>query len=326
VAHAGIDEMATALVLAGNSFIGSHLCRALRERGQRVVSTARGANAPPGTERCDLTDRNRVEEVVAAARPQAVFQCAGATGTEDPGLLYGLHVGGTLNVLAALARHAPSAPVALLGSAAEYGAVAPEALPVKEDHSAVPRSFFGASKLAQTQAGQAAAAEWNLSVLVVRPFNVIGPGLPPRYFAASFAERLIRARAAGTSGEVPVANADATRDLVDVRDVADALAELMTCAAPPAGTMTLYNVASGRETPLRAVAEKLCGLAGGYRVVDAGAGPSRSGITRSCGDASRLRETIGWSPRVSWERSIEDLWRSVAGPVGCQQGCELAPG
>jgi GDP-4-dehydro-6-deoxy-D-mannose reductase len=304
--------MTTVLVLAGNSFVGRHLCHALREKGLRVVATARGADGPPGTERCDLTDRDRVEEVVAAVRPQGVFQCAGATGAEDPGLLYGLHVGGTLNVLAAVARHAPSAPVALLGSAAEYGPVAPEALPVKEDHPAAPRSFFGASKLAQTQAGQAAAAEWNLSVLVVRPFNVIGPGLPPQYFAASFAERLIRAKAAGTSGDVPVVNAEATRDFVDVRDVAEALVGLMTRAAPPAGTMALYNIASGCETPLQAVAEKLCRLAGGFRPVDAGAAQSRSGISRSCGDASRLREVIGWSPRVSWERSVEELWGSFS--------------
>jgi nucleoside-diphosphate-sugar epimerase len=307
--------MTTVLVVAGNSFVGGHLCRALRERGLQVVATARGADAPPGTERCDLTDRGRVEEVVAAARPQAVFQCAGATGTEDPGLLYGLHVGGTLNVLSAVARHAPSAPVVLLGSAAEYGAVGPEALPVNEDHPAAPRSFFGASKLAQTHAGQAAAAEWHLSVLVARPFNVIGPGLPPRYFAASVAGRLIRAKAAGTSGDVPVVNAEATRDFVDVRDVAEALVGLMTRAAPPAGTMAVYNIASGRETRLRAVAGKLCQLAGGFRAVDAGPGRSRSGISRSCGDASRLREAIGWTPRINWERSVADLWQSLVAPV-----------
>jgi GDP-4-dehydro-6-deoxy-D-mannose reductase len=313
--------MATALVLAGNSFIGRHLCRALRERGLRVVATARGAGGPPGTERCDLTDRGRVEEIVAATRPQWVFQCAGATGTEDAVLLYQLHVGGTLNVLAAVARHAPAAPVALVGSAAEYGAVRPEALPVTEDYAPAPRSFFGASKLAQTQAGQAAAAEWNLRVVAVRPFNVLGPGLPPHYFAASLAERLIRAKAAGDSGDVPVVNAGATRDFVDVRDVARALVEVMTGGAPPAGTMALYNIASGRETPLRAVAEKLCGLAGGFRAVDGGGGRSRSGIDRSCGDASRLREAVGWVARTSWEQSVEDMWSSLAREGASETPC-----
>jgi GDP-4-dehydro-6-deoxy-D-mannose reductase len=236
--------------------------------------------------------------------------------------MYGLHVGGTLNVLSAVVRHAPAAPVVLLGSAAEYGPVPPEALPVNEDYPAAPRSFFGASKLAQTHAAQAAAAEWNLGVVVVRPFNVIGPGLPPHYFAASLAERMMKARAAGARGDVPVVNADATRDFVDVRDVAHALLGLMTRAAPVAGEAVLYNIASGREVPLRAVAQKLCALAGDFRAVDAGSGHSRSGISRSCGDASRLRDAIGWGPGIGWERSVEDLWRSMVGTGRSRQGCE----
>jgi nucleoside-diphosphate-sugar epimerase len=315
--------MATALVLAGNSFVGSHLCRALRKAGVRVVATARNAAGPPGLEPCDLTDADRVGDVVAAARPQWVFQCAGATRTNDPRELYRLHVEGTLNVLSAVGRHVPAAPVVLLGSAAEYGPVAAEALPVREDYPPAPRSFFGASKLAQTQAGLAAAAEWGLGVVVVRPFNIIGPGLPKHYFAAALAERLIEARAAGASGNVPVVNAEATRDFVDVRDVAGVLLGLMARGEPPAGTMALYNIASGHETPVRAVAEKLCGLAGDFKAVDAGAGGSRSCIRRSWGDAARLRDAIGWVPRISWEQSIEDLWRSHAHLVGANNAVPL---
>jgi GDP-4-dehydro-6-deoxy-D-mannose reductase len=300
--------------LAGNSFVGSHLCTALRQAGVRVVATARHAAGRPGLEPCDLTDADRVADVVAAARPHWVFQCAGATRTNDPKQMYRLHVEGTLNVLSAVARHVPAAPVVLLGSAAEYGPVAAEALPVREDHPPEPRSFFGASKLAQTQVGLAAAAEWGLRVVVVRPFNIIGPGLPRHYFAASLAQRLFELRAAGASGDVPVVNTEATRDFVDVRDVAGALLGVMARGEPTAGTMAVYNIASGHETPVRAVAEKLCGLAGDFKVVDAGAGASRSCMARSCGDATRLRQAIGWVPRIAWEKSIEDFWRSFAIP------------
>ena len=186
---------------------------------------------------------------------------------------------------------------------------------MKEDYAPAPRSFFGASKLAQTQVDQAAAAEWNLSVVVARPFNVIGPGLPPHYFAASFAQWLVKAKAPGATGDAPVVNADATRDFVDVRDVAEALLRLLTGAVPDAGTMALYNIATGRETPVREVAERLCELAGGFKAVDAEAGRSRSGITRSCGDASRLREAVGWTPRINWERSVADLWQALVAPA-----------
>src|SRR5262245_66370245 len=87
--------MPSALVLAGNSFIGRHLGQAFRTAGARVVETARGETVPSGAQPCDLTDRGRVEEVVAAAQPDWIVQCAGATQTNDPWLLDRLHVQGT---------------------------------------------------------------------------------------------------------------------------------------------------------------------------------------------------------------------------------------
>jgi GDP-4-dehydro-6-deoxy-D-mannose reductase len=225
--------------------------------------------------------------------------------------MYALHVQGTLNVLEAVARHAPAAPVVLLGSAAEYGVVPPEVLPVDEDCPPGALSFFGASKLAQTQAAQPAAVEWKIGVVVVRPFNIIGPGLPCQYFAAALAQRLLEAKATGASGDMPVANAEATRDFVDVRDVVEAISGLLTRAIPQPGELRVYNIASGRETRVGAIAEKLAALAG-VRVVDAGTAQSRSSISRSCGDPSRLRKATGWTPQIAWEQSIEDLWRAIA--------------
>lgn len=302
--------MTTALVLAGNSFVGSHLCEALRRAEVHVAATSFPDHVPDMLH-CDLTDARQAEDTVARVRPNWVFQCAGATMTNEPGLMYRLHVEGTLHVLAAMKRHAPKAVAVLFGSAAEYGTPPPEALPVHEETPAVPSSFFGASKLAQTQAARVVAAEWKLSVLVVRPFNVLGPGLPPYYVAAALANRLREAKATGVAGEFSVVNAEATRDFVDVRDVADAVLKLATLAPAP-GTLEVYNIASGRETPILAVAERLCALAGGFRAINAGSGQSRSGITRSVGDASKLREATGWTPRLSWEESTDDLWRALA--------------
>jgi GDP-4-dehydro-6-deoxy-D-mannose reductase len=303
--------VASALVFAGHSFVGRPLCRALRERGVRVTATARGPARPADAVACDLARPGEVEAVVERHRPDLVVQCAGATRGNDPSALYGLHVGGTVALLSAVARHAPAATVLLLGSAAEYGPVPPERLPVSEDTPEAPVTLFGASKLAQTHLARAAAAEWGLRVLTARPFNVIGPGLPEHYFAAALARRLMRQRAEGGPAEFPVANLPATRDFVDVRDLADALVSLLAQAAPARGEAAVYNVASGVETPLAEVAAELGRLAGGLRPVDGGAGGSRGGITRSCGDAGRLHRATGWAPRRSWRESIADLWASL---------------
>jgi nucleoside-diphosphate-sugar epimerase len=303
--------MGTAVVFAGNSFLGKSLCPMLRQCGVRVVATARRNVSSPDYVPCDLTRQTDVESLLERERPDWVIQCAGATRTADPRQMYDLHVGGTLAVLSATARFAPRATIILLGSAAEYGSVAAECLPISESCSENPATPFGASKLAQTQLARAAARQWKLRVFTVRPFNVIGPGLPDHYFAAALARRLLQMRSCGEPGPFPVMNLDATRDFVDVRDVADALAGLLSDATLAAGEMEVYNIATGVETSLADVAAKLGSLAGGFRPAAGAGGDSRGGVVRSRGDASRLFRKTGWLPRRTWEESLSDLWESL---------------
>ncbi len=312
--------MSKAVVFAGRSFVGRHLCAALCQSGVDVVATARKEDKKDigdiGEGKgdiplflCDLTVSGQVAELIERERPDWVIQCAGATHCSDPSEMNKLHVDGTRNVLSAVVRFAPHAIVLLLGSAAEYGPVPPEQLPVQEQQVCKPATPFGASKLAQTQLAKAAAEEWGLRVLTVRPFNILGPGLPEHYFAGALARRLRQLRSEGGPCEFPVANLHATRDWVDVRDVASALMALLYQASPEAGRMEIYNLATGIETPLRSVAHRLGQLAGGFVPIDAGVEVARAGIERSCGDARRLRRATGWEPRFTWEQSIDDMWR-----------------
>ena len=155
------------------------------------------------------------------------------------------------------------------------------------------------------------AREHGLRVVVVRPFNLLGPGLGPHYLAAALCDRLRQAKAAGLSGPLSVVNGQATRDWVDVRDLADAVVRLALHAPPRPGRLGLYNVASGRETAVLTLADFLCRLAGDFHAVDLGRAGSRSDIDRSCGDATRLRTAIGWAPRIDWRQSLRDMWAAI---------------
>jgi GDP-4-dehydro-6-deoxy-D-mannose reductase len=296
----------TALVFAGSSFVGRHLCARLRTGGATVVSTGRGE----GAGYCDVSNPQSVRKLFGKVAPAFVFQCAAATSPDATAQeMYRVHVTGTLNVLRAAAECAPHAALVFLGSAAEYGVVEDLFLPVHEEYPNKPVSLFGASKAVQTQWALAAAAEWNLRVIVARPFNLLGPGLPEHYLAAALAKRLLQD--GSTTAPLPVANADATRDFVDVRDAAEALAAMIERAAPAPGKPCVFNIASGRETAVLDIARALCELHGGRSAVALGAAASRSQIRRSCGDASRLRRSTGWQPRVEWRKSVRDLWEHV---------------
>lgn len=309
--------MPRALVFAGSSFVGQHLCRLFRANSVEVAATARRIEVSSDGERfltCDLTSTESVRTAIEQTRPDWIVQCGAATASASPQDHYAVHVTGALNVLEAAHEFVPDASIVLFGSAAEYGPVPPEDLPVPETYPCRPASFFGASKLAQTQLGQAAAATNSQRITIVRPFNIIGPGLPDHYFAAALAKRLLKKKAdleAGltTDRTFEVHNPLATRDFIDVRDVASAVSFLLTGHPPTAGEASVFNIATGVETTILDVARHLGELAGDLTPEPAGEASSRGGITRSAGAANYLAK-CGWQPNVSWQISIADLWRS----------------
>jgi nucleoside-diphosphate-sugar epimerase len=298
--------MDAALVIAGTSFVGRHLCRRLAQRAISFQATSRAPRT--GFLPYNLLRPDATSALLQSVQPRWIFVCAGATTVSTAEQMHALHVTATEALLEGVARHVPDAVTVLFGSAAEYGPVPPELLPIREDAPCHPQSGYGQSKLAQLQVARRVASERDLRVHVVRPFNLIGPGLGRQYLAASLCERLVQAKKDGRSGPFQVSNAEATRDFVDVRDAAAAALKLAFDAPPQRGSIGLYNIATGKETSVLTLSEHLCQLAGGFHAVNLGRADSRSGIDRSCGDATRLAAATGWQPAVSWQQSIEDMW------------------
>lgn len=291
--------MPCALVFAGTSFVGRHLCPLLRENGVEVIATSRQGR--DDTCVCDLTERDSVQEIIERTRPDWIVQCGAATASSSARDHYAVHVTGALNVLEAAREWTPDAGILFFGSAAEYGPVSPEDLPVPETYLCRPTSFFGASKLAQTQLAIAAAATSQQRITVVRPFNIIGPGLPDHYFAAALTARLLKQKAELAAGRTlertfEVHNPDATRDFVDVRDVANAVYRLLNEHPAEPGVAEVFNVSTGIETSILDAARQIGEALGDLVAVPAGDVDSRGGISRSAGDSQRLRK-LGWHLR-----------------------------
>lgn len=300
--------MGPALLIGADSFVGRHLADHLRAVGTPFVGSRRTPRA--GEPACDLLIPEQVERLLRSARPRCVFLCAGLTNRDSADDMFRLHERATGDLLGAVARHCAGAVVVLFGSAAEYGAVAEAALPVTEDTPPRPLSPYGQSKLAQYRVACRLAREHGLRVHVVRPFNVLGPGLGPHHLVPSLIARLRAAKRAGSFGPFPVSNPDATRDWVHARDLADAVVRLATSAPPAPGEVGLFNVATGRETAVLDVAAHLCSLAGEFHAVGGDAARSRTGIDRSCGDSGRLRALTGWEPKTTWQCAVEEMWET----------------
>ena len=152
-----------------------------------------------------------------------------------------------------------------------------------------------------TLLGETAAAVWGLRVRTARLFNVVGAGMPARFFFPTLAERI---RAASAGGAFPLRNSAATRDFIHVADVAEAVATLLDDGIDDG----VYNVATGVETSIIAAASFLGMLAGGLMPVPEG--PDARPL-RSVGDATRLRG-LSWTPIRTWQEAPSEVWQDVS--------------
>lgn len=273
-------------VTGATGFVGPHLCAHLAACGDEVVAA---------DDHLDITDAAATAAAVAAAAPEVVYHLAAradvAASWREPGATLLVNAIGTQYVLDA-ARAAGARRVLVVGSAEEYGRVAPDTGPVGEDTPSRPLTPYGASKVA---AGVLALQSWlghGLETVRVRPFNHTGPGQAPAFFVPGFARRIAEAERTGT-GTITAGSLDAVRDLSDVRDVVRAYRLLMIEGEPG----EVYNVCRGIGTPIAELAERLIALAATPLRIETDPALVRPAeIPVLVGDPTRLRATTGYEP------------------------------
>jgi GDP-4-dehydro-6-deoxy-D-mannose reductase len=224
---------------------------------------------------------------------------------EDPSQVLRVNVLGTAEVLAA-ARTRPQARVLVVSSAEVYGVVTAEQLPLGESTPTAPASPYAASKLAAEAVALQAWRGYRQPVIVVRPFNHIGPGQSPNFFVPALAKRIVEARRSG-AGSLRVGTLTTRRDFTDVRDVVAAYRLLIEKGAPG----EVYNVCSGRDVAMSDVAAQLLALAGADLTLETDpelVRPVDVPVLR--GDAGRLHAATGWRPSIPLATTLADVLAS----------------
>jgi len=254
----------------------------------------------------DVVDATAVARQLAILRPEAVYHLAALTHVgeswADPETVARVNVGGTEAVMHGAAA-AGAAVVVVVGSAEEYGIVAPDEVPVDETRPPRPSSPYGQSKAEATRRAIEFAGETPTRVVIARPFNHTGPGQSPRFLIPALAERIAAAERRGEH-EVAVGNLEPVRDIGDVRDVVVAY-ELL---AERGESAQVYNVCTGRGVAVRELAMRLVGQATvplTLRVDPALVRPVDVPVL--VGDRRKLTAATGWEPRVPLEQTLADV-------------------
>jgi GDP-4-dehydro-6-deoxy-D-mannose reductase len=202
---------------------------------------------------------------------------------------------------ALLAQTAPTR-VVVVSTGAVYSATSNKLL--AEDAAIVPSSPYIVSKLV-TEAQCAYYRQRGLDILVLRPFNHVGPGQSLGFLLPD----LVTGATEWMETGIPfsVGNLATRRDYTDVRDVVRAYRLALEA---PQVTVPVLNVCSGKSVSglelLDAVSDALSIGRRPDILIDRGKlRPSDPGEVR--GNNAAIRQALGWEPSIDLLQTIRDV-------------------
>jgi UDP-glucose 4-epimerase len=303
------------LVTGGCGLIGSStIDLLLREhRPERIVildNLARGslANVEQALKdprvtliRGDIRDvdavRNAMQGMDAVVHMAALRITACAA---DPAEAMQVMCDGSFNVVDA-ARHAGVKKVVAASSASVYGMA--DLFPTREDHHPYNnQTWYGASKVMLEGLLRSHHSMYGLPYVALRYFNVYGPRMD---IHGKYTEVLIRWMERLAAGEPPLIFGDGlqTMDFIYIDDVARA----NVLALGGDVSDEVFNVASGTETSLAAMAAALSGVMGSH--IAPAHGPERgvNPVPRRLASTEKAERLLGFKASVGLETGLRRL-------------------
>ena len=292
------------LVTGGAGFIGSHVADRYIELGHQVavlddLSSGKPENVNP---RAKLFRMSLLDERLAGAfdefRPEVVSHHAAQVNVrrsvDAPEFDATVNVVGSVRLFQAAAAHGCGKVIYASSGGACYGD--PPKLPAREDTRVRPLCPYGVSKYAAEKYLELFGLLNEMRFTVLRYANVYGPRQDSHGEAgvvAIFSELLLE-------GKTPTIFGDGTktRDYVFVSDIVQA-----NVLALDAGDGGAFNVGTGREVSDDQVFAAVRDAVGVK--IEAVHSEFRKGeVQRIALDASRIRDELGWRPRVAIEQGI----------------------
>ena len=314
--------MSKVLVTGGAGYIGAHVAAELLKSGYSIRiydDFSNGLHRRVDGKFRDIVDGDmldRVKLLAALDGIDAVIHLAAKKAVEesvkDPLKYYENNVGGTLNLLGAMAAKGVKQLV-YSSTAAVYSPNDKEA--VVEDDPTAPLSPYGASKLLAEQLISSVGSAEQISNISLRYFNVIGSNiaefgdnskdnLVPRVFLALKNGK--RPQIYGS--DYPTPDGTCIRDYIHVQDLA--LAHLAALKKVESGYISqVYNVGSGKGYSVKEMMDQISKSLG--RDINPEVSQARAGDSpKLIASIDKIKEQLGWSPKASLEEMIDSAWQA----------------
>jgi UDP-glucose 4-epimerase len=252
----------------------------------------------------DLRDRKALTNSVASFDPHAIIHLAAVHFIPEcerlPDEAISINVEGTVNLLLACPS---TCRFIFTSSAAVY---APKDTAHLEQDSVGPVDVYGFTKFHGEDFVRYFTAQKNLQSVIVRLFNVVGPGETNPHVLPEIIKQL----KTGVR-KLSLGNLQPKRDYIYVTDVAEGFIATATrpFPQPPGNGPVVVNLGSGKSYSVSEIVSRLSAIIGGR--IDVEVDPNRvRKVDRLnlLSDNSRMQQFFGWTVRHEIEQALSQTW------------------
>ena len=307
------------LVTGGAGFIGSNLVKELIKETANVVvydnflsgdiSNLLDVRNTIKIIKGDILDR-KFKNILEKYEVEYVFNLAAEPYIPycyyRPEKFFEVNANGALNVLLAC-RDVKVKRVVQYSTSEVYGSA--QYTPMDEKHTTMPLSTYAVSKLAADRLCFTLHHEQNIPVIILRQFNVYGPGETQPYIIPEIITQLSK------TSRLKLGNISARRDLTYVEDAVKGAIALMKCKE---AVGKVFNLGTGKDWSVKQMAE-IAGKLMGYNRIDIKLEKDRLrplDVKRLQCDYSKLHKLVGWRPEVSFKEGLQktiEYFRGIGG-------------
>lgn len=306
------------LVTGGTGSLGFHLLSNLSGTNHDLYSYSDEQPQPwqkiDGVEYLngDLLNFKDVYDMLQKVQPTHIYHLASQSSVglsyKKPYETLNINLLGTQTILEAARQVVPKAKILLLSSSEIYGRTDQQLTYLhKETDRPNPLTPYATSKACMELLGNQFRNAHGLHIVFARPFHFTGPHHSRRFVLPSITHQLVKIKYYGAEPVIYSGSLDVSRDVVDVRDVARGMIQILNTAE----SGETFNICSGKSYTFRELVEMLIDIAGVS--VDFRYDPAyerSNDIPLLIGNPSKL-ESLGWKPMITMDDCLTDLFNEM---------------
>jgi len=288
--HSNIDGR-TIAVTGSSGFVGRPLVKRLRQLGCQVLEL----DLANGVDAADW------DQVKTTPRMDYVIHLAGKAfvpdSYENPIDFFRTNLLCTIDALELCRLHNAKM---VFASSYVYGI--PQYLPIDEDHPVSAFNPYASTKLIGEQICKDYHNHFGIRVVILRPFNIYGPGQDGRFLIPSIIEQ-------AETGRIMLKDPTPKRDFVYIDD---AIQAYIIALSYDKAAFDTFNIASGSSYSVREICDIVTRLYEKQIEVRFSDEKRPSEVSDILGSYNKAKALMNWVPRFNMQRGLENTFENAA--------------